>query len=268
MNAVWEHGPEDRAQLLLMLALADFANDAGECWPSINSLATKARMVPRTVIRSLKALESDGWLSVLRKTREHRGNSYLITTKGPVSGDSVSHDKKSHDKKSHDKSGMSQVTNRAKSGDKSCNFGHPINNEPSRTVKEPPSPFAKALDIWNRNGGNTLTKIRSLGSERRKKLSSRFAEAPSPETFLSDFERAVELCATTPFLQGKNPRSWTPSFDWLIKNDGNLSKVLEGTYGKPNAPGASAPQSSAAEEQAAEFRRRQMSVVTPEVANG
>jgi hypothetical protein len=32
MNAVWEHGPDDRAQLLLLLALADFSNALG-CLP-------------------------------------------------------------------------------------------------------------------------------------------------------------------------------------------------------------------------------------------
>ena len=31
------------------------------------------------------------------------------------------------------------------------------------------------------------------------------------------------------FLNGKNDRNWTATFDWLIK-DGNMAKVLEGNY--------------------------------------
>ena len=36
-----------------------------------------------------------------------------------------------------------------------------------------------------------------------------------------------------PFLEGQNDRGWVATFDWIIANDNNAVKVLEGNY--PNA---------------------------------
>ena len=114
MSLVWKRGPSDRSQRLLMLAIADSANDDGFCWPGTQLLAVKASMSVRTVLRSLKALEQDGWIKINRKAHHRKGNTYEVDLE--KLGDSVS-----HDKKSHDKTGMSQVTNLTKSGDKTGN---------------------------------------------------------------------------------------------------------------------------------------------------
>jgi hypothetical protein len=89
-----------------------------------------------------------------------------------------------------------------------------------------------------------LPKVTAGNESRRKKLKTRIAEARSTEGFFGDYERAVTLCATTPFLSGKNERGWTANFDWLVENDLNLQKVLEGRYSKPGS--ASSAQRSAA----------------------
>src|SRR5262249_22305654 len=57
MTRVWTHSQRKDGELLVMLALADFANDAGECWPSILTLAQKARLTERQTRRVLKRLE-------------------------------------------------------------------------------------------------------------------------------------------------------------------------------------------------------------------
>ena len=38
-----------------------------------------------------------------------------------------------------------------------------------------------------------------------------------------------EMAEASDFLKGKNPRNWSATFDWLIK-DANLVKVLDGNY--------------------------------------
>ena len=43
ISYVWESSPFKGERLLLHLALADFANDEGECWPAQPTLAKKAR---------------------------------------------------------------------------------------------------------------------------------------------------------------------------------------------------------------------------------
>lgn len=46
MLRVWEHSQTQRAARCLMLALADFANDDGICWPGTASLAKKINEAP------------------------------------------------------------------------------------------------------------------------------------------------------------------------------------------------------------------------------
>ena len=40
----------------------------------------------------------------------------------------------------------------------------------------------------------------------------------------------MNIIAKTPFLKGVNKRGWKVDFDWLIANDTNYVKVLEGKY--------------------------------------
>lgn len=84
MSQIWEHGPEDKTQLLLLLALSDYANDAGECWPSIASLCKKTRASERTVRRQLRALEEDGWLETGLAKGPNGTNRY--TVRHPATG--------------------------------------------------------------------------------------------------------------------------------------------------------------------------------------
>jgi uncharacterized phage protein (TIGR02220 family) len=80
MARVWVHSQRKDGELLVMLALADFANDAGECWPSIPTLAKKARLTDRQTRRVLNGLETAG---EIRRSRSNGGrnrrNHYFIT---------------------------------------------------------------------------------------------------------------------------------------------------------------------------------------------
>jgi hypothetical protein len=57
---VWRSCPQKHDRLLLMLALADYSNDEGVCWPSLKSLAGRIRGTRRGVQRMLDALIADG----------------------------------------------------------------------------------------------------------------------------------------------------------------------------------------------------------------
>lgn len=78
-SLVRKHGPRDHGDFIVLLALADHANDAGEqCWPSVKAIAAEMRMGERSVARSLSVLEKDGWILVMRRSRDHKGNSYKL----------------------------------------------------------------------------------------------------------------------------------------------------------------------------------------------
>ncbi len=60
----------------VMMALADCANDAGECWPSIATLVRKTSASERTVQRAIKSFEDNGHLS--RREVPGRGVRYFL----------------------------------------------------------------------------------------------------------------------------------------------------------------------------------------------
>lgn len=64
---------------LILVAMADNANEAGRCWPSQALIALKASISTRRLRDHLKALEADGWLTVL-DSGQGRGNTgqYLL----------------------------------------------------------------------------------------------------------------------------------------------------------------------------------------------
>lgn len=70
---VWAHGPDDRGELLVLMALADNANDAGTCFPSAATIARKARMTDRGVRKVVDRLKADGWLTVAPRKRPGDG---------------------------------------------------------------------------------------------------------------------------------------------------------------------------------------------------
>jgi hypothetical protein len=60
MNLVWENGPEERNQFMVLLALADWADDKGRAYPAIETLAKKSRLSVRTVQETIAGRAADG----------------------------------------------------------------------------------------------------------------------------------------------------------------------------------------------------------------
>lgn len=76
MSLVWANGPLPPHQRLMMLALADNANDRGLSWPSVSTLAQKCSVKERAAQYTLQSLQSDGWLSI--EERPGRSNYYRV----------------------------------------------------------------------------------------------------------------------------------------------------------------------------------------------
>ena len=93
---VWQNSPNDKSTLLVELALADFADDAGRCWPSLKTLARKARLGigsdPKTAngerhaTRIVKALSESGALTVSRGSGPNGVNTYQLALSAYISG--------------------------------------------------------------------------------------------------------------------------------------------------------------------------------------
>lgn len=73
-TAVWEEGPEDRAEAMVLMALADSADaETSFCWPSIARIAERARMSVRSAKYAIQRLEEGGWITVDRERTRPNG---------------------------------------------------------------------------------------------------------------------------------------------------------------------------------------------------
>lgn len=81
MAAVWDNGPAGQSDRFVLLAIADYANDEGQAWPSIAGLCRKTCMSERGIQTVIRRLESTGWLSI--EVGGGRRNCNLYTIKTP-----------------------------------------------------------------------------------------------------------------------------------------------------------------------------------------
>lgn len=86
----------------------------------------------------------------------------------------------------------------------------------------------KYIKKWN---DSIPTTVKKLSSERRNHLLARIKE----KEFSDNYDLIIKKILESDFLMGKNGRDdshkgWKVNFDWLVKNDGNYIKVLEGKY--------------------------------------
>jgi Helix-turn-helix domain len=78
LSRVWKHSKARLGDRLVLLALADFANDAGESWPSVETLAKKSRISERETRYALRRLERSGELKTLPNKGPRGCNVYRI----------------------------------------------------------------------------------------------------------------------------------------------------------------------------------------------
>lgn len=71
------------AKKMVLIKLADQANDEGLCWPSYQTIAEACQVSRRTVIRHIKSLEEDGYLNITKTydkaNKKNFSNRYQLT---------------------------------------------------------------------------------------------------------------------------------------------------------------------------------------------
>ena len=80
LNADWKHSKSKGSRRLVLLALADYADDKGGCWPSFDTLAKKCNMSRRYVIDCMADLEKMGEIEKEERFEHgrHTSNYYHI----------------------------------------------------------------------------------------------------------------------------------------------------------------------------------------------
>lgn len=206
---------------LVLLALADCANDEGHCWPGLASLSQKTGMCKRSLQEAMRML--DKGRHITRTENPGKGMNYVVH---PVA-------------KSAPVERTAPVAKSANGGGKDCHGGvaksapkpsenhknrHRSSNDDSSSGDEPALDVEEVFQGFRKLMSDLgLTVPRDLTPERRQLLRFRIAQYD-----LADFQEVFARCRGSPFLRGDKGR--TPlKFDWLFKKS-NFQKVLEGNY--------------------------------------
>lgn len=96
-----------------------------------------------------------------------------------------------------------------------------IEQEIEKRKDSPPAlDYQKIVDLYHAHC-HKLPKIKKLDDNRRKTLKA--------WGNMDEILEVIEKTGKSDFLAGKNDRSWTANFDWIIQPK-NRIKILEGTY--------------------------------------
>lgn len=89
MTYVWEHSTHRGSALLLLLAIADMADDNGDCYPGVARLAKKTRMTERNTQKLLQSLAQSNELKIDYNQGTHTRSGYtnLYTVVLPTRGE-------------------------------------------------------------------------------------------------------------------------------------------------------------------------------------
>ena len=77
--------PAKPAEKLLLLAIANYADEQGRAWPSLERLCTDTGMSRATIKRCFKKLEDGGIISRHKRVKGHLQTSNLYVLKGRFS---------------------------------------------------------------------------------------------------------------------------------------------------------------------------------------
>lgn len=84
MSRAWRYSRHRGRELLVLLAIADYADDTGVAWPSVRTLAQKARVGESTAHRIIAALMRSGELEVTTQGGGRDVNRYRVTVSEAV----------------------------------------------------------------------------------------------------------------------------------------------------------------------------------------
>lgn len=96
-----------------------------------------------------------------------------------------------------------------------------------KTKKPSPNEIAA---LWNDSiEGTELPPIKKINDSRREQIHTRMKQDPDLRS-IAAWKNLFQKITASDFLTGDNDRGWTASFDWIIRNSLNYTKVLEGKY--------------------------------------
>jgi hypothetical protein len=191
MTWAWEQ-PLNGTRKLALLALADWCDEAHECWHSTGRIAERCGISRSRVFATLASLEADGYIE--RESRERTdgsrtSNRYVLPVGRPPS----------------------------------CSRDGGLN--PNRTQSEVDTPVAPtllpspAVDVWSTYVSVMKPRRRELDPESRRIIKEALKVASVPEC-----QRAIAGCSASDWHMGRDPQTRGRTYK-------QLSQILKGKRG-------------------------------------
>lgn len=132
--------------------------------------------------------------------------------------------------------------NSSNTNDTNININKNINKninqiETKKEIETKNIKYQLIADMYN-NTCVSFPRLTKLSDTRKKAIKARLKVYT-----VDDFQKLFEMAESSSFLKGQNPKNWSATFDWLIK-DANMAKVLEGNYTDNDSSYRSAGQQS------------------------
>lgn len=249
MSAVWDHYPAGGSELLALLALADWSDDDGRCFPSVAAIARKTRLSKSQAQRVVHSLIGAGTVVV---EGNEAGGPPGATRRYRVMVDRLTGSAHATRTGRTSATGSTHATGRTHAADGSHPCGetgsaHATQTviEPSRTNTSPygdggkpaaagvanPCPHQQIIDLYHRLLPMGR-QVRDWTPARASALRARWRDKPARQK-LEWWEKFFAYCAESKFLTGQaattGRKPFEVSLDWLVKSE-NLTKVIEGAY--------------------------------------
>lgn len=215
----------------VLLAVANYADEEGICWPSQDQLSEDTELSRHTIMRALDHLEDLGLLS---RERRHRKD-------GSRSSDLIMLDLSSTVQRSTEQRSNQQRSTQQQPKSHSATAEPVI--EPSYTPSsarevKPACEERLAFDAFNDLAAETgLSKAQALTAERKSKIRQRLAECGG----LTGWLDAMGKIRGSPFLLGENDRGWKANLDFILQRS-SFTRLMEGAYDRSGQKRPSATQ--------------------------
>lgn len=248
MATVWDKSQHSGTNLLMLLAIADFADDDGVAFPSVGKLATKCRMSKRNAQDRLRELADSGELTV----KKNEGpppkfpNLFMINLKS-LGVKSTAPVQPTAPVQFDVSRGAVHCAQGVKPTAPKPSYNH---QEPSlfathgdcdqaKPVRVPACPQEKILTLYSESLPE-LTQPRTWAGQREVNLRARWrwvmtAKRHNGDRYATTEAEGLEFfgmlfgyVGKSDFLMGRSG-DWQCDLPWLMKAE-NFAKVIEGKY--------------------------------------
>lgn len=230
------------ARKLVLLKLADNANDDGICFPSYQYIADKCEMSKRSAISHIDDLIKMGF--VTKKARKNKdgssANLYLLHLeqggeKSAPGGENISLGSEKSALGGSEKSApitshsFNLSINRVSDDENSANAERTDENKKTSKREKISVDYQGVMDAWNKVfNGSPIHLLKTLSQERQKailKVAKAMLETPDVEScsvevftgYFQDFLSQANSRANKFFFGGPNGDGWVAKFDYIMK---------------------------------------------------